>query len=113
MGIPGVTLLAAFYASTILLLWRVARDRSQTLAAWPVALARGVVAGLVGFCLAAQFVTVEMLEPPYYIVILGVGIFKLGLDSPGLDSLGLDSPGPESPGLDSPEDEPAEAAEAT
>jgi probable O-glycosylation ligase (exosortase A-associated) len=77
MGVPGLAFLASFYGVTMLLLWPIARDRSRREDVWIVALARGVIAGLAGFCLAAQFVTVELLEPPYYIVILGVGILKL------------------------------------
>jgi hypothetical protein len=40
-------------------------------------LARMVIASLVGFIVSAQFVTVEGVELPYYITMIGGGVLKL------------------------------------
>ena len=36
-----------------------------------------VTASLIGFCVAAQFVTLHGLEIPYYVVLIGAGALKL------------------------------------
>ena len=36
-----------------------------------------VIAALTGFCVAAQFVSLEALEIPYYVALLGAGALKL------------------------------------
>jgi hypothetical protein len=36
-----------------------------------------VVAGLIGFAIAAQFVSLYGLEVPYYIALIGAGVLKL------------------------------------
>jgi hypothetical protein len=40
-------------------------------------LACGVIASLVGFGVSAQFVSAELVEGPYYLVMIGAGVLKL------------------------------------
>jgi hypothetical protein len=40
-----------------------------------------VIASLCGFAVAAQFVSLDFLEPPYYIALLGAGVLKLSTRS--------------------------------
>ena len=44
---------------------------------WLTYLARMVIASLVGFAVSAQFVSLEFLEPPYYIALVGAGVLML------------------------------------
>ena len=36
-----------------------------------------MIASLCGFAVSAQFVSLEFLEPPYYIALVGAGVLKL------------------------------------
>lgn len=40
-------------------------------------LAAGLILGLVGFAVSAQFVTVEGLEPPYWMTMIGAILLKI------------------------------------
>jgi hypothetical protein len=42
--------------------------------------AQMTVAGLAGFLVSAQFVSLEALEIPYYVALLGMGALKLASD---------------------------------
>jgi len=60
-------------------LWRLWKERA-TLAeedASYAELAPAVITSLAGFIVAAQFVTLEGLEIPYYVALLGAGTLKL------------------------------------
>lgn len=82
LGFPGLIFLASFYAiCTLMLLWLVWERRNQ-LNPDVLNLARGVIAALVGFAVSAQFVSLEGLEIPYYVTLLGAGILKLTSDLP-------------------------------
>lgn len=77
-GFPGLGLLLAFYGSCMLGLWRLWRDRSPDDAEpWHAVAASMVITALVGFMIAAQFVSLVGLEIPYYIVLFGAGTLKL------------------------------------
>jgi hypothetical protein len=76
LGIPGVGFLVSFYAIAMIRLWRLARKID------PVAVdiansCRMVIAALVGFIVAAQFVSLMGLEIPYYVNLVGAGYLKL------------------------------------
>ena len=43
---------------------------------------RMVVAGIIGFAIAAQFVSLYGLEVPYYIALIGAGALKLSSTAP-------------------------------
>ena len=77
MGFPGLVLLLAFYGLGLVRLWPLARERVPTADPWISCLARAVIASLVGFMIAAQFVSLERLEVPYYVALLGAGILKV------------------------------------
>jgi hypothetical protein len=49
-----------------------------------------VIASLTGFAVAAQFVSLDRLETPYYIAIIGAALLKLS-------STQADRPGPSAP----------------
>jgi probable O-glycosylation ligase (exosortase A-associated) len=76
LGFPGMFLLLAYYVISIIRLWPIARGKTVVADPWLSYLARAVVGSLCGFIVAAQFVTVEFLEPPYYVAMVGVGILK-------------------------------------
>lgn len=79
MGFPGVIFLLGFYSATCFRLLKSLRERRLERLADPFAptAARMVVAALVGFGVAAQFVSLEGLEFPYYVALLGIGVLKL------------------------------------
>jgi hypothetical protein len=41
-----------------------------------------VIASLAGFVVAAQFVSLDLLEHPYYITLIGAGLLKLASQAP-------------------------------
>jgi hypothetical protein len=73
-GIPSVVLLLGFYllasAKCLSLSWK---ERGG----WAAVNGLFVFSGLAGFIVAAQFVTMEGLELPYYIVLVGAATLKL------------------------------------
>ncbi|MCA9035347.1 MAG: O-antigen ligase family protein [Planctomycetaceae bacterium] len=77
MGIPGISLLAGFY---VLCIWRCFwMLRSLTPEDDPLLadFARMTIASLCGFGVAAQFVSLETLEIPYYVNLVGAGTLML------------------------------------
>jgi probable O-glycosylation ligase (exosortase A-associated) len=77
LGFPGLLFLASFYGLAIAFLWPLARERARAPDPWCHYLARMVIASLVGFAFSAQFVSLELLEVPFYIAMLGAGVLKL------------------------------------
>ena len=77
VGIPGLGLLLLFYLLCIKRMWSYTRERRQDVDPWVRDIARSVVASIVAFMVAAQFVSLEGLELPYYAVMLGAGALKL------------------------------------
>ncbi len=77
LGFPGILSLLSFYGLCLVRLWPMAREASIVSDPWMRYLARMVIPSIVGFVISAQFVTLEGLEPPYYIVLLGAGTLKL------------------------------------
>src|SRR5207237_152774 len=78
LGIPGLFTLLGFYLLCIRRLWPYTRKTCPVEDPWARALARMVIASLVGFLVSAQFVTVDGVELPYYIVLVGAGVLKVG-----------------------------------
>ncbi|MCE9552264.1 MAG: O-antigen ligase family protein [Planctomycetes bacterium] len=76
MGFPGLLLLVTFYGSVIWRLWKLLLSKEE-LDPWLRNASRMVIAALVGFAVAASFVTVKGVEPPYYIAMIGAGLLKL------------------------------------
>ncbi|MCI0743379.1 MAG: O-antigen ligase family protein [Gemmataceae bacterium] len=77
LGIPGVTFLLAFYLMTMRRLWPIARGRLPLADPWLQQAASMVIAGLFGFMIAAQFVSLVGLELPYYATLLGAGVLRV------------------------------------
>ena len=76
LGFPGLALLLAFYGSCAVILVRRLRDRalvSESVRKY----APPVLASLAGFAVSASFVTVERLEIPYYVVLVGAAALAL------------------------------------
>ena len=76
LGVPGVGFLAAFYGTTVWCLWRLLRERAMA-DPWFADTARMVIAALTGFAVSVSFVSLEGLEIPYYVVLVGAGTLKL------------------------------------
>jgi O-antigen ligase len=76
-GVPALLILLAFYGLCIVRLWPVARRRQPGLDPWLGHFACMVIAALVGFMVAAQFVTLYRYEMPYYIALIGAVTLKL------------------------------------
>jgi O-antigen ligase len=77
MGVPGLVFLALFYLLPIWRLWPLARDNNPATDPWLRHVACMVIVALVGFAVSAQFVSLKLLEVPYYVVLLGAGALKL------------------------------------
>lgn len=73
-GIPALVLLLAFYGFTASRAWWLVRRKRGTVFE---AYGLYVLSGVTGFIVAAQFVSMEGLEVPYYIALVGAGALKL------------------------------------
>ena len=76
-GYVGLGLLVLFYLTTIVKMWMLTWKTTQLRDPWLLAVGQMVFSALAGFMVAAQFVSVESLEIPYYTVLLGCGALKL------------------------------------
>jgi probable O-glycosylation ligase (exosortase A-associated) len=102
IGLPGMLLLMSYYGVCIIRLLPIALGRTVVTDPWLPYLARAVITSLCGFAVSAQFVSLEFLETPYYIVLVGAGVLKLSA-RPGPLDVDLDrhwrtGPGPRRPG---------------
>lgn len=77
LGLPGLAFLLLFYGLCAWRLWPLARERDPAGDPWQRYLASMVIAALVGFAVSAQFVSLKLLEVPYYVALLGAGTLKL------------------------------------
>jgi O-antigen ligase len=77
LGWPGVICLWGIYGTCLIRLWPLTRERTPVPDPWIRYLARMVIAGLVGFLVSAQFVTVDGVELPYYLALIGAGTLRL------------------------------------
>jgi probable O-glycosylation ligase (exosortase A-associated) len=77
LGFVGLGLLVGFYGLCMLRLWPYVRESRQVPDPWLRDTARMVIAALTGFAVSAQFVSLQGLELPYYIGMLGAGALKL------------------------------------
>lgn len=85
IGVPGLALLALSYGLAVKRVWPLARARTTTEPGlWAQHAACMVVASLCGFVVSAQFVTMEGLETPLYLVVLAVGTLRLMSGTPVL-----------------------------
>lgn len=77
LGFPGLIWLLLFYGSSVIRLYRMGRNPETVHDPWLCFLAQAVVAAIIGFSVAAQFVSLIGLELPYYIALVGAGVLKL------------------------------------
>lgn len=77
LGLPGLACLLGFYLITIARLFPLLKDSYRVHDPWLRYLARMVLSSLVGFMVAAQFVTLDAVELPYYIALVGIGVLKV------------------------------------
>jgi probable O-glycosylation ligase (exosortase A-associated) len=77
LGVVGLAMLVGFYGGTLRRVWSLTRESMPVSDPWLRHLARMVVASLIGFIVSAQFVSLDLLEPPYYVVLIGAGLLKL------------------------------------
>src|SRR5437773_11942692 len=68
MGIPGLLALISFYGLSVARLWRLPRETTWVPEAWFRNPARMVIAAIVRFAVAAQFVRVYRVELPFHFV---------------------------------------------
>lgn len=76
-GIPGITMFAGFYVLCMWRCWIMMRRLGPNEDLWYRDCAQMTIASLCGFGVAAQFVSLEALEVPYYVALLGAGTLVL------------------------------------
>ncbi len=76
LGFPGVGLLMTFFAVTIWTQWKLLK-RPPLAEPWFADAGRMTIAALVGYCIAASFVSLEGLELPYYVALIGASSLRL------------------------------------
>lgn len=77
LGFPGLGLIGLFYVSCMVKCWKLTWRRTVVSDPWIKISAQMAIAGLTGFVVSAQFVSLEALEIPYYTALLGMGALKL------------------------------------
>jgi len=77
LGFPGLALLVLFYGLCITRLWPLSRSSLAGTTPWDRDAAQMVIAALLGFAIAAQFVSLWALEIPYYVVLIGAATLRL------------------------------------
>jgi O-antigen ligase len=77
LGVVGLVLIASYYGLVIWWLLPIARMKVPAHDPTLVDMSRAVIMGLTGFAVAAQFVSLEQLEIPYYLAFVGAGILKV------------------------------------
>ncbi len=76
LGFPGLALLGIFYVLCLVRLWPLARGKLGEIDPWIQNVGRMVIASLIGFIVSGQFVSLEGIEFPYYVTLLGAGALR-------------------------------------
>ncbi|HUE69828.1 MAG TPA: O-antigen ligase family protein [Pirellulaceae bacterium] len=95
LGIPGLASLLGFYLLGCWNLLKLTRESTPVADPWIRYCARMVIASIAGFFVSAAAVSVERVEIPYYIMVLGAGtlkLYSLGLVPAGSTPQIADSP---------------------
>jgi len=77
LGVPGLLVLAAFYLLCIVKLWPLTSEKTPVRHPWSHDAARMVIAALIGFCFASQFVTIKFMEVQFYVALVGLAVLRL------------------------------------
>lgn len=89
LGVLGFLFLFLYYVLTVTRLYRYTLlDRVDSRGLTSGSTARMVTAALIGYIVSAQFVTIEGLEIPYYVAIVGLGSLKLATTTEAHESDG-------------------------
>lgn len=89
LGLPGVLLLLGFYLLTIFRLWPLTYDSLVLDDPWLHTSSRMVISSLLGFMVAAQFVSLDQLELPYYVALVGACSLTIRPSSQSFQSPGF------------------------
>jgi hypothetical protein len=73
LGVPGFLMYVGFFVIVLVRCWRLLQKTLNDEDTWFADSARMTIASLVGFMVSAQFVSLEALEIPYYVALLGAG----------------------------------------
>ena len=73
LGIPGIMMFSGFYVVCMWRCWLLLRRLEPDDPPWFADSCRMTIAALCGFGVSAQFVSLEALEVPYYVALLGAG----------------------------------------
>jgi probable O-glycosylation ligase (exosortase A-associated) len=76
-GFIGIFILLMFYATCLWRLWPLTRAAHFVADPWATVGARMIFAALCGFFVSSQFVSLEGLETPYYVVLIGCCLLRL------------------------------------
>lgn len=76
-GVPGILMFAGFYLMCMFRLLQLLRNADEDDDPWFSDVARMVIAALSGFGVSAQFVSLEALEVPYYVTLLGAATLSV------------------------------------
>ncbi len=82
LGLPSLALILSYYGLCVIRLLPLARSRPGAADSEAANLARMVISSIVGSVLACSFVSVESIEAPYYIALLGAGVLRVTQASP-------------------------------
>lgn len=73
LGVPGFLMYVGFFLTVLFRCWHMLQKTLNDEDAWFADSARMTIASLIGFMVSAQFVSLEALEIPYYVALLGAG----------------------------------------
>jgi probable O-glycosylation ligase (exosortase A-associated) len=73
LGFPGFLMYVGFFLTVLFRCWYMLQKTLNDEDAWFADSARMTIASLIGFMVSAQFVSLEALEIPYYVALLGAG----------------------------------------
>jgi O-antigen ligase len=73
LGIPGFLMYTGFFLTVLFRCWYMLQKTLNDEDAWFADSARMTIASIIGFMVSAQFVSLEALEIPYYVALLGAG----------------------------------------
>jgi O-antigen ligase len=77
LGFPGLICLFGIYGTCLLRLRKLAKPQARVSDPWIQYFARMVISSLFGFIASAQFVTVDGVELPYYVALIGAATLRL------------------------------------
>jgi O-antigen ligase len=77
LGWPGLFCLFGIYGMTVIRLWPLMSKQTPVPDPWVRYLARMVIASIIGYVTSAQFVTLDGVELPYYVALIGAGTLRV------------------------------------